>query len=157
MSHLDATTGGMLRGRDFPAGGFPVRLEFSLAADVELIPSAIDRIAEVAVRHGYRGEDELALRLALQEALANAVVHGCGSDPSKSVHCLAGIDAELGILVKVRDEGPGFDVRRLPSPLDGAGLQADHGRGLHLIRQLMDEVWLGGGGSEIYLWKHAQR
>ena len=49
------------------------------------------------------------LMIALQEALANAVLHGCGDDPAKQVHCIVSVDpAEINIVL--RDPGPGFET-----------------------------------------------
>lgn len=145
------------RSRVFPPSAFPLRLEFSIAADVELIPSAVEQITVLALENGYAPDQELPLRLALQEVFANAVVHGCGGDISKSVHCLAALDDQLGLLVRVRDDGPGFDVAGPDLPLDNSARYADHGRGLYLVRELMDEVWHERGGSEIYVRKYASR
>ncbi len=51
---------------------------------------------------------EDAIELALQEALANAVVHGAKEDPTKVVECLVACDEQRGILIIVRDPGPGL-------------------------------------------------
>jgi anti-sigma regulatory factor (Ser/Thr protein kinase) len=53
------------------------------------------------------------------------------------------------VLIVVRDPGEGFDPAAVSSPLEGARLFEDHGRGIHLINQFMDEVEFASGGREI--------
>jgi serine/threonine-protein kinase RsbW len=62
-------------------------------------------------------------------------------------------DEARGILLVVRDPGPGFDPHSLPDPLFGENLFASHGRGIYLINQLMDEVTFKHGGTEIHMRK----
>jgi threonine dehydrogenase-like Zn-dependent dehydrogenase len=76
----------------------------------------------------------------LGEALANAIVHGNRCDPEKMVHVFVAVNEHGDLLVSVKDSGSGFDPSRLPNPTAPANLFAPHGRGIFLIRQLMDEV-----------------
>jgi serine/threonine-protein kinase RsbW len=57
------------------------------------------------------------------------------------------------MLVIVRDPGPGFDLKDIPSPISGQNLYATGGRGIYLINQLMDEVHYEKGGTEIWMRK----
>lgn len=104
--------------------------------------SLIGRIGEDIARtlKRFQGDpDELAyhINLVLTEAMANAIHHANESDPDKQVHITISLeDAELTI--KVYDQGQGFDISTLPEP-DFQGLD-DHGRGIFIIRSLMDEV-----------------
>ena len=83
----------------------------------------------------------------------NAIVHGCGRDRTKKVQFWVGCDESRGMLIVVRDPGPGFDPRHVSSPLDGQEIYATHGRGIYLISQLMDEVRVLRGGTEIHMRK----
>ena len=96
---------------------------------------------------------EDAIELALHEALANAVIHGAKEDPSKIVECVVACDAERGILIIVRDPGTGFDPHAIPTCTVGENLYANHGRGIFLINQLMDEVKFCKNGTEIHMVK----
>ncbi len=58
-----------------------------------------------------------------------------------------------GVLIVVKDEGPGYDPATLPSPLVGENIHFEHGRGIFLINLLMDEVRFARGGSEIFMRK----
>ena len=96
---------------------------------------------------------EDAIELALQEALANAVIHGAKEDPTKTVECLVSNDAERGILIVVRDPGAGFVPDAIPSCTVGENVYSNHGRGIFLINQLMDKVEFRKNGTEIHMVK----
>ena len=59
------------------------------------------------------------------------------------------------MLIVVSDPGQGFDPATVPSPLAGEQLYSEHGRGLYLINQLMDQVWHSEGGTQIHMLKSA--
>ena len=96
---------------------------------------------------------EFELELALREALANAVIHGCGSDPAKVVECSVSGGESGEVIIVVRDPGRGFDPAAIPSPVAGKNVYSTHGRGIYLITRLMDEVWFERGGTEIHMRK----
>ncbi len=91
--------------------------------------------------------------MALAEALSNAVVHGAHSDPTKIIECDVACDEAHGMLIVVRDPGPGFDVNKIPDPCVGENIFSNHGRGIYLINQLMDEVQFHKNGTEIHMIK----
>ena len=99
------------------------------------------------------GMPEFEVETALREALSNAIRHGCRNDPSKHVQLRIACDPVQGITIVVRDPGPGFDPRLIPSPTAGLNLYRHHGRGLYLIQHLMDEVSFGERGNEIRMRK----
>jgi serine/threonine-protein kinase RsbW len=91
------------------------------------------------------------VRLALREALNNAVKHGSGFDAGKKVHVAARCNPRDGFWVSIRDEGPGFDPARVPDPTQPENLERFSGRGLFMIRELMDEVQFLQHGREIQM------
>ena len=97
---------------------------------------------------------EYEIDLALREALANAIIHGCQRDPAKKVECCVACDLSRGMLIVVRDPGPGFDPASLPNPVVGQNIFSEHGRGIYLITQFMDEVRFERGGTEIHMRKY---
>jgi serine/threonine-protein kinase RsbW len=129
-------------------------LNVSIPASANAIADVSDKVAAILLGLGIPEEKQLEIGLALQEALANAVVHGCGNDPSKSVHCRRNCDPDGRISIIVSDPGPGLDLSRLPDPMLSSNLYEGHGRGIYLIRQLMDDVRFERGGSEIRMWKY---
>jgi len=129
-------------------------LDLSMPADSEQVGAVVDAISEVLVRREVPEQKRFDVALAVQEALANAVVHGCGNDPSKQVRCQVRSDPHGRILIVVSDPGPGFNPDRLADPKRDENLYVDHGRGVYLIRQLMDEVSFERSGKEIRMWKY---
>jgi anti-sigma regulatory factor (Ser/Thr protein kinase) len=120
-------------------------------------PSAIPKVSE-GVQQLLEGkhwsEDEvMQVVLALDEALANAIRHGCKNDATKSVQCIVTHDASGDLTIVVRDPGPGFEVSKVPNPLEGDNVFKSSGRGVFLINQLMDEVAFADGGREVQMRK----
>lgn len=135
---------------------FAIHQQWDLPAEAEGVTPAVEQMVAFIARTGILAGREPEIELALQEAVSNAVVHGCSGDPSKTVNCWIGCDPVTGVLIVIRDPGPGFDARNPPDPLVGAGLTKDHGRGLYLIRSLMDDVSYELGGAELHMWKRPE-
>jgi len=95
----------------------------------------------------------MAVELALQEAVANAIRHGCGNDPTKQLQCCVTCDDSGEIMIVVRDPGSGFDTSKVANPLDAANILKPSGRGIFLINGLMDEVDFHDGGREVQMRK----
>jgi len=94
----------------------------------------------------------LDIKLCLEEALVNAIKHGNRLDKSLNVK----IDYNLGddtFKVTITDEGEGFDYRHVPDPTLEENLQELKGRGIFLIRRLMDEVEFNEKGNSITMVK----
>jgi serine/threonine-protein kinase RsbW len=98
-------------------------------------------------------EDGDGIEIALGEAVANAVIHGNHEDPEKRVfvNCRCSMDGE--VLVTVRDQGQGFDSQSVADPTGPERLFLTHGRGLHLMRALMDEVAFEEKGTVVRMRK----
>ncbi len=130
-----------------------LKFEVTFSANIQAVSPVIDRIMNQVKEMSCAAGKEFEIEMALREALVNAVVHGCKSDPDKIVQCCVACDNDRGLLIVVRDPGPGFDPRALPNPLVGRNIFASHGRGIYLINQLMDEVSFKRGGAEIHMRK----
>lgn len=130
-----------------------LKLDFQLPGDVESIQPAVDEIMEVVGSLECAEGNQFEVEVALLEALANAVQHGCQDDPSKSIEVCVACEIEQGMLIIVRDPGTGFDPGEIPSPVKGENVFSDHGRGIFLINQLMDDVEYRSGGTEIWMRK----
>jgi len=138
---------------DFDIQALESRVDVTIPGEVSAIPSTVERIMDAVRGMGCAAGKEFEIELALTEALANAVVHGCEHDPGKDVQVCAGCDPARGILIVVRDPGPGFDPSQVPSPIVGQKIFAEGGRGIYLINRLMDTVWYERGGTEIRMLK----
>src|SRR5258707_12941466 len=123
--------------------------------------SAISPLVERPMRliegsHCTTGEEH-AVQLALREALNNAVVHGNRLDAHKLVHVRCRCKVGQGISLIVSDQGQGFDPRTVPDSVTVENLEADHGRGIHLMKLSMDEVSFEQRGAEVHMCKRASR
>lgn len=132
--------------------------EFAIPADPEQIPRARGEILGFLEEQGCPQESCFEIGMAVQEALANATLHGCKQSHDLIVNVQVETKA-TGATIVVRDPGPGFDVEGIRDPASPEGLQAASGRGIAMMRAYMDEVTFAHGGSEVRmrkLWKAAQ-
>jgi len=130
-----------------------LRLDVLVAADISAIGPLVERVMEIARDMKCAEGKEFEIEMALREALANAIVHGAKHDAAKNVQLCVACDESRGMLIVVRDPGAGFDPQSVPSPVMGQNLFSEHGRGIFLINQLMDEVRFERGGTEIHMKK----
>jgi serine/threonine-protein kinase RsbW len=138
---------------NFDAEKLDLKLSITLAADRDAVDPVVRSVMNVVREMKCAPGREDDIELALTEALANAVVHGAKSDPSKIVECDVACDEKHGILIVVRDPGPGFDPSKIADPCHGENIYSNHGRGIYLINQLMDEVKFHKNGTEIHMLK----
>ncbi len=91
--------------------------------------------------------------VSLTEAVNNAIMHGNQSDPAKKVRVICEIRPGWMLFV-IEDEGRGFNPEKVRSPLKKENLLKESGRGIFLMRTLMDKVEFtaGKGGTEVRLW-----
>jgi len=127
------------------------RVAFRLPAELRFVAPAAAFLCRLAREHGFHPRVWAeALPLALDEALVNAIHHGCQLDPSKEVR----VSARFGprrLRVRIEDPGAGFDPEQVADPISGAGLRRDGGRGVLLIRELVDRVDYRAGGRVVLL------
>jgi serine/threonine-protein kinase RsbW len=126
--------------------------EFTFPGDTESMSAARDAVMEFIQPHCASELEETDILIALQEALANAVLHGCHNDSRKTVCCRVEVDSGAFTII-VRDPGPGFDVDAATQSTEAGVNFTTHGRGICLMRSLMDEVVYRKGGSEVQLRK----
>ena len=137
----------------FDLAGLIQRLDLTIAGDVKSLEPAVVRIMTIVSEMQCAEGKEFAIETAIREALANAIRHGCKNDPSRSVRISVSCNPSEGMIIVVRDPGEGFDPAKIPSPIIGDRLYAEHGRGIYMINQLMDEVRFRRGGTEIWMRK----
>jgi serine/threonine-protein kinase RsbW len=137
----------------FDAEKLSLKLSISLAGDRNAVDPVVRSVMEVVREMNCAPGREDDIELALTEALANAVVHGAKSDPSKVIECDVACDDQHGMLIIVRDPGTGFDPSTIADPCRGENIFSNHGRGIYLINQLMDEVQFHKNGTEIRMLK----
>ncbi|HWZ56869.1 MAG TPA: ATP-binding protein [Verrucomicrobiae bacterium] len=130
-----------------------MQFEVTLPADVAAISPVVDWVMRLVDELEYGDAKEFGIEMALREALANAILHGCKADPAKKVECSVSAGRQDGIVIVVRDPGVGFEPKSIQSPTETSNLNADHGRGIFLIQALMDEVTHEQNGTVIRMRK----
>jgi GAF domain-containing protein len=128
-------------------------LSITIPADPAAMTTVGDGVTELLTNKGWPEEEVMKVELALQEALANAIRHGCKNDPAKKVQCSVTFDAEGELVIVIRDPGPGFDVTAVPNPLEGTNVLKPSGRGVFLINELMDSVEFSDEGRRVLMKK----
>ena len=127
---------------------FPSRLEG--------IPDFIAGILEKLKAQKVAEEDLFNIKLSLEESLVNAVKYGNKNDPALYVDFSLEIKGDL-LIVRIKDQGPGFDFENVLDPTSEENLERTSGRGIFLIRSLMDKVEYSEGGSRITMQKSLKR
>lgn len=116
-------------------------VEVDIPNDVRYIENVVELVRRECLELSY-GTRQLMLNVpvALTEALSNAILRGNGDDPAKHVHVRAEVDSER-LVVEVGDEGDGFDLdASCIDPTIPGNIDREDGRGLFLMRKLMDRV-----------------
>jgi len=131
------------------------KLDVTIPANPSAISGVVDGVMQIAREMKCAEGNEYEVELALREALANAIVHGCNNDPNKKVECCVACTESSDVVIVVRDPGQGFVQNAVPNPLAAENLHSTHGRGIYLINQLMDEVSFERNGAEIRMRKAA--
>jgi serine/threonine-protein kinase RsbW len=113
----------------------------------------LEEITKTLDSLGFSHRDVMGVRLALEEAVVNAIKHGHREDPAKRVHVHYHVTQYL-VLVEVQDEGSGFDPDVVADPTTEANLGKETGRGLFLMRHYMTWVRFSENGTCVTLCKH---
>lgn len=117
----------------------------------------IEGICSIILREldkkGYPPHHFFQAHLCIHEMISNAIRHGNRYDPDKKVIVLHKVTLE-GFSISVIDEGEGFDHKNLPDPLTEENLIKDHGRGLFIVKNYMDEVTFNKKGNRIKATKY---
>jgi len=134
-----------------------VKFHSAMRIGIDGLERAVEQIMELVRRLPCTSVDLDDVELALNEALANAVVHGNLQDPSKSVQICGGCERSGDLLLAITDQGDGFDHNRVPDPTAGDNLLSKHGRGILLISRLMDSLEFRLNGRQLIMLKRATR
>lgn len=132
-----------------------VELRQFLPSRIAIISPFVDQLMHFIARFRIPDGSELNIETALHEALANAIVHGNQEDPGKlvCVTCRCTTDGEVSLTVQ--DEGQGFDTAALLDPTTAENRLLPHGRGIYLMKTLMDDVCFERGGAVVYMHKES--
>jgi serine/threonine-protein kinase RsbW len=130
-----------------------VEFEYSLTSEVAKVSPFVDHVMRSINTFRVTSEIEVDIEVALREALLNAIIHGNKEDPHKHVYVtiFCGTDGEVAMTI--RDEGAGFDSNSVPDPTAPEHRMSTHGRGIYLMRALMDEVSFEEDGTVVFMRK----
>ena len=130
-----------------------VELRQSLPSLVEAISPFVDQLMQFVKKFRSRDGSEVDIEIALREALTNAIVHGNHEDPEKRVYVGTRCSQDGEVSFTIRDQGKGFDYLVLPDPTAPWNRVSLHGRGIYLMRALMDEVRFEESGTVVKMRK----
>ena len=120
----------------------------SIAGALEAVKAILARVRAC----GYNDAEHFAVRLALDEAISNAIRHGNKNQPDRQLTIEYEVDDRC-VCVSVADEGEGFEPRQIPDPTLDRHLERPHGRGVMLMKAYMDEVRFNEQGNCVTLVK----
>ena len=152
MAHIQNLT---LMPQRFHAAPF-VELRQSFSSQITAISPFVEQL--MAFIGDFRKADgsELEIETAVREAISNAVIHGNHEDPCKRVQVMCQCNSDGEVRITVRDKGPGFKSDAVPDPTSPENRLSTHGRGIYLMRMLMDEVSFVKGGSVVRMRKKSK-
>lgn len=114
-------------------------LELSIPSNPDLTAEVDRRIEDLTVRTGYDQGMRGDIMIAVNEAVKNAILHGNRCDESKQVIITCMCSSDM-FRIHICDCGRGFDPDALPDPRNPDNLLKENGRGILMIKALMDEV-----------------
>jgi serine/threonine-protein kinase RsbW len=130
-----------------------VRLDFLVPSNLSRIIGVNRLISFLAAEFGFPPEEyRVNLPMVMDEALSNAIVHGNKSDENLKVHVRIYISSSR-IVIQVEDQGEGFIPEDIDDPRARENIYKDSGRGIYLLKELMDEVVFRKGGRLIEMEK----
>ena len=131
------------------------RIEVTMQTLLESVHLAEEISRSVAATLGFCDDDRDKISLAVREGVANAVYYGNQERPEKLVRLIFEVDADR-FIVRILDQGPGFNLDDVPDPLAQENLLKTSGRGIFLMRAFMDEFDVlrsSAGGAELVMTK----
>lgn len=133
-----------------------MRYTLDLPNDVRTIDRAVRQLMARCREAGFTGERlRLNFRVGVTEALTNAMLYGNAGDPAKHVHVEATVAPDR-VIIKVSDEGHGFDPGTVPDPTLPPNRLRTGGRGVFLIRKMMDRVEYNRAGNTVTMILYAR-
>jgi len=114
------------------------KLNLTLNSNRSEIQKFEEFLESVNSKFNLSAERFINLQIASSEAVVNAIVHGNNEDASKKVYVEIQFD-DNSMLIKIRDEGKGFDLQTLPDPTSNENILKESGRGIFIIRSLVDD------------------
>jgi len=111
----------------------------TIISDPDLLPEIEDFIQALLKEQNMDDEQINAVVLSVAEAASNAILHGNKNDKNKKVFILMEVDDEK-VIIRIKDEGKGFDPSKVPDPTIPENILKDSGRGIHIMNNFLDKL-----------------
>jgi len=128
------------------------KLVIEVPSEIKYIKDISSKILKLLATYGIDDDTLFDIKLCAEEALRNAIEHGNGCDKKRSVKVSLWVD-DGKVNIEVEDKGSGYNPELLPDPTDNGNLMKNSGRGVYLIKKLMDEVKFNKAGNTITMMK----
>ncbi len=132
-----------------------MRVSLKLSSSLESVDKIERTAEEFATLAGFDEDTVPNIAMAVREAAVNAILHGNAYNPAKNITAAFEANSDA-LIVRIADEGTGFDPTNVPDPLAAENILRGSGRGIFLIKAFMDEVHFRQlhPGTELTLIKH---
>ena len=129
------------------------QFEVVIPSTTEAGQELLDRIVgKIETLESFSPRDAFGIRLALDEAIVNAIKHGNGFHPDKTVRVNCLIDDDV-FRIEIEDQGSGFCLEDVPDPTEEENLELPCGRGIMLMRSFMSKIEYNTSGNKVLLEK----
>lgn len=128
----------------------------TVPSDIKYIKKVSSKILEKVSSYCKDSDILFDIKLCVEEAVRNAMVHGNLSDKRKKVSALLRVDHGKAF-IEITDEGRGFDHKKVPDPTEADNMLRNSGRGVYLIKNLMDSVEYKGSGNKLVMMKRLKQ
>jgi serine/threonine-protein kinase RsbW len=105
----------------------------------DLLPEIESFVNKIVSKTDLSSQKIINMEMALAEATANSILHGNKSDPNKNIEIIVIVSSQK-IVIKIKDEGKGFIVKDVPDPTKDENMLKGSGRGLHIMKALVDNL-----------------
>lgn len=130
----------------------PKKLVIRIPSETSCIKKVSEKVIDSVSSYHPDEATIFDIKLCIEEAVRNAVVHGNHSEKRKTVTATSWIDGD-SVYITIQDEGMGYDHTAVPDPTAEHNVLRNSGRGVYLIKKLMDEVVFNASGSSITMKK----
>jgi len=130
----------------------PTKHQQSILGDRESFDEVQEAVLSLMEVHEYSEHDVFSVRVAFEEALANALLHGHQGDESNQIE-VSWIVTDEFLEIEVVDQGRGYDPETIPDPTADENLTLPSGRGLAMIRAFMSEVEVNERGNHVKMMR----
>ena len=131
----------------------PMHQSWDIPSTLPVVRDLVEEVAQRLEAAGWSADAVFAVRMGLDEAVANAVKHGNRGDATKRV----GVDMFLRadrVEIRIRDQGSGFNPDSLPDPTGADCIERTHGRGVMLMHVYMNDVRYSEKGNEVFMMRN---